>query len=266
MRDVPPEEIDQLSTATDQIVAQAIEEIRTMYQRERYHNVEHSTFVHTEAMILAEALPLEYKLTQKERALLMIVSATHDVRYDHNPRVATYNGENEKEAAAWVAEQMRAHPETFDANDIDTAVYAILATRARPHPARTSTGWEPTTTIQQNVGESGKPPLHIVAQLLCDADLAGLGSPWETQQDTMTGYYLELNPEGGTLETWREYLHLQQLLLQNRSYFTAVAQGRYGPHTLENMAKIQTILRNPSDLEQTYKKMLNRAAQNRKRT
>lgn len=253
-----------LEAATEQIIADAQTEIGARYEREPYHNPPHSQFVEMEGAALAATLPPEYQLNRKEHCLLRLAASAHDVWYE-NPRYDGYDGKNERQSAAWLAAKMREYPEVFDENDITITTLAIMGTWARLHPSRQKDQpWAVETTIQQNVGENGQRPRHIIAQLLCDADLAGLGSPWETQWGTMTGYYLELNPTGGSLETWREYLQLQRLILKNRQYYTPAAQERYRQNLLENLGRVQAILGSQDELERTHQVALERAQHRQK--
>lgn len=250
-----------LQVVTHQIVEAALGEIRTRYTKERYHNPEHTGMVVAEAVELGKNLESQYRLSEKERCLLQLAAAAHDVRYDKNPRLPGYDGENEKDSAGWIETHMRAHyPDIFNEADIQMVRTAVLATRARPHPSyNPETGWSAETTIQQNVGEGGSAPTHLIAQLLCDADLSGFGRPWDTYTDTMTGYYLELNPNGGTEKTWRAYLEFQNILLTNRRYFTQVARDRYGQNLLENIGKTTHILNHRDSFTTCFKDMERRA-------
>lgn len=255
---------ERLEDIKEAIMAEALEEIRTLYSHERYHNPEHSALVHHNALRLAEALPPDQQLTLKEMALLELVATAHDVRYNHDPRHPDYHGQNEMEAAMWLVEKMQQHPDIFDRTDCVIAHHAILSTYAKPMPGRRPDGWSDETTIQQNSFIPRAAPDHLIGRLLCDADLSGLGSSWEIYNETSSGYYLELYPDGGTLNNWIDYLNLQQLLLENRVYYTGVAQEMYQENLRMNLLRTKSILADESLISSSHETILRLAANKKK--
>ncbi len=199
----------------------ALQIIQERYEDFPYHNATHTGFVIETANLLAQ----DAKLPQDQLELLTLMAAAHDLVQTHDPLADGYLGENENESADWLAEQMLASGQ-FEDDEIEQARRGIEATFILHRE----------DGIKQSA-EFG----DFLSELLCDADLANLGSPWDVYFPKTKDYFQEINPNS-TEEEWKHYLRLQVPILLQHHYYTTVAQERF-PHLRENATKIEDSLK-----------------------
>ncbi|MBT5016681.1 hypothetical protein HOM98_04315 [Candidatus Peregrinibacteria bacterium] len=198
----------------------ALQVIQAHYADFPYHNSVHTGFVIETANLLAQ----DAGLPQDQLELLTLMAAAHDLIQAHDPLTDDYLGENEHQSADWLIEQMHIASE-FEEDEIEQARRGIEATFIRHRE----------DGIKQSA-EFG----DFLSELLCDADLANLGSPWEIYFPKTKDYFKEINPQA-TDEDWKHYLRLQIPILRQHHYYTTVAQERFH-HLRENATKIEALL------------------------
>lgn len=199
----------------------AFEKIRKDYSHLAYHNLSHTEFVLKSALELA----MDKNLPESERELLTLAASAHDVIQDHNPLTPNYNADNERESANWLITQMKQYPDAFSDNDLYRIPIIIAATYVKHR--------------EDGLKQSALTG-HQLSELLCDADLAALGSPWNIYEPIMTAYYNELHPNS-TPKDWKSYLELQVPILLQHHYYTQEAQKRFS-HLRENAEKVEKML------------------------
>ncbi|PIR13320.1 MAG: hypothetical protein COV50_06225 [Flavobacteriales bacterium CG11_big_fil_rev_8_21_14_0_20_35_7] len=199
----------------------AFGKIRKDYSHLAYHNLSHTEFVLKSALELA----MDQNLPESERELLTLAASAHDVIQDHNPLTPNYNADNERESGEWLTAQMKQHPDVFSDNDFYRIPIIINATYVKHR--------------EDGLKQSALTG-HQLSELLCDADLAALGSPWNIYEPNMRAYYQELHPNG-TDENWKNYLKLQVPILLQHHYYTQEAQERFC-HLRENAEKVEGML------------------------
>ncbi len=205
----------------------ALQIIQEHYKERPYHNATHTGFVIESAILLAQ----DADLPQDQLELLTLMAAAHDLIQAHDPLADSYLGENENKSADWLAEQMENASE-FAEDEIEQARRGIESTYIRHRE----------DGIKQSA-EFG----DFLSELLCDADLANLGSPWDTYFPKMKAYFKEIVPDA-TKEEWEHYLRLQVPILLQHHYYTTVAQERFH-HLRANATKIEELLKNPESIE-----------------
>ena len=213
-----------MSSRTPLIAAicdRAFEKIQNDYAELPYHNLSHTELVLQSALQLAE----DRGLPESERELLTLAACAHDVIQDRNPLSSDYNADNEQKSGEWLVSQMKQHPEAFGGNDLRRAPIIINATYVKHRE----------DGLHQSA-QSG----HQLSELLCDADLSALGSPWDIYEKKMKAYYKELHPNG-TPEDWKNYLKLQVSILLQHHYYTKEAQERFY-HLRDNAERVEKML------------------------
>lgn len=198
----------------------ALKQIKKKYADLPYHNVSHTAFVIEAVNQLAQ----DANLPQEQLELLTLMASAHDLIQDHNPLADDYTGENENLSADWLAEQMEGSAE-FDYDEIEQARRGIEATFILHRE----------DGIKQSA-EYG----DFLSELLCDADLANLGSPWEIYFPKMKAYFKETHPHADQAD-WGHYLRLQIPILLQHHYYTTVAQERFH-HLRHNAEKLEGLL------------------------
>jgi hypothetical protein len=239
--------ISQRETTLLTIKEAAINEMETRYNQNSYHNKAHALLVQSEATKLSNMVRIE--ISTVEQQITELAAAAHDVRLDKNPRDSDYNGQNERAAAAWLRKKMEATG-IFPEEEIQLAEKAIWATYTKPLPLPDKSGeWPEETRLHQNQMRLEENPPHLVSQILCDADLASLGLEWSIYWTNMTGFYYELNPDGGTPENWRKYLVMQTRILQHK-YYTEAARERYEDNLSSNQMRVKHMI--DKELEESF--------------
>jgi predicted metal-dependent HD superfamily phosphohydrolase len=199
----------------------AFTKIEQDYGHLAYHNLTHTKFVLQSALQLAD----DRNLRESEQELLTLAASSHDVIQDHDSLANDYNAENEREAGEWLVAQMRQHPAAFSNQDMHRILIIIASTYIKHRE----------DGLQQSALNG-----HQLSELLCDADLAALGSPWEIYEPHMKTYYQELHAEG-TDQIWHDFLRLQVEILREHHYYTPEAQQRFH-HLRENAEKIEAMI------------------------
>lgn len=202
----------------------AFEKIQRDYGHLPYHNLSHTEFVVNAAQKLAK----DRKLPKSEQELLVLAAAAHDVVLDADSLTRDYDAKNERASGEWLTTRMAKHPEAFSDEDRCRASLIIEATTVKHR--------------KEGLNQSALPG-HALSELLCDADLAALGSPWDIYEEKMRAYFNEIHPNGTPLD-WRDYLKLQVSILREHHYYTEEAQKRFH-HLKENAARVETLLGYP---------------------
>jgi hypothetical protein len=205
----------------------ALQVIQEHYKDFPYHNTTHTAFVIETANQLAQ----DAGLPPDQLELLTLMAAAHDIIQTNNPLTPGYTGENENLSADWLAEQMEIASE-FPEDEIEQARRGIEATFIRHRE----------DGIKQSA-EFG----DFLSELLCDSDLANLGSPWELYFPKMKDYFKEISPNAKN-EEWEHYLRLQIPILRQHHYYTTVAQERFS-HLRENATKLEKLLQKPGSIK-----------------
>lgn len=216
----------------EQIKEAAFAQIREKYGQLPYHNETHTEFVIESALELAD----DIGLSPEERDLVLLAASAHDVIQDTNPLLKTYDGNNEEASAKWAREQMTA-TNAFTEEEISHVEKAIISTyiKHREEGLRQSAEFK-----------------AIVSEILCDADLANLGSEWNVYLPKMADYFHEIFPHA-TLDDWKHYLDEQIPILCQHHYYTSAAQQRFS-HLRENAERLEKLLADPGAVEASFKR------------
>lgn len=201
--------------ATTELIAHALYEISHKYDASgqsprAYHNLSHTTAVISDTALLCEKSGLEVH----ETLLLKISAAFHDVIHngDSDP-------DNEQNSASYARLKMSLY-DCFSEKDTQAVVSAILATKCpKKYPK-----------IIQSPS-----PGNIMDQLVCDADLASFGKPFDQFISSANSYFFELNPKGMLdSEAYSKFLDAEKVILGNHRFWTKEARKEF-PHTRENV-------------------------------
>lgn len=214
----------------EKIKEEALKILREKYGHLPYHNGTHTEFVLECTTELAEKIDLP----ESEKELAILAAVAHDVNQDTNPLLKTYDGQNERASSSWVREKM-ATSGVFSEEEIEHVERAIISTyiKHREEGLRQSAEYK-----------------AIVSEILCDADLANLGSPWEIYIPKMADYFKEIYPSA-TLKEWKHFLEEQIPILLQHHYYTTAAQKQY-PHLRENAEKLEKLLQDPEAIQKSF--------------
>ena len=201
----------------------AFSKIEQDYGHLAYHNLTHTKFVLQSALQLGD----DRNLPESEQELLTLAASAHDVIQDHDSLADNYNADNERESGEWLVAHMKQHPDAFPNQDMHRILIIIAATYVKHRE----------DGLQQSALNG-----HQLSELLCDADLAALGNPWEIYEPHMKTYYQELHLNG-TDKDWENFLRLQVEILREHHYYTQEAQQRFH-HLRENAEQIEEMLKN----------------------
>lgn len=174
-----------------------------------YHSLWHTT---GEVMPAAAWLAAACDLPHHERLLVQVAAAFHDVGY-----IDAAEGHEER-AAQLVAEILPTFG--FDPGDIASIQGMIRATRV-PQQAT-----------------------NLMEQILCDADLDGLGR--EDFFERSRALRAELAAAGHEVSD-QEWNRGQRDFLREHHYFTPAAHDRRGPVKARNLARLESICRDHVD-------------------
>lgn len=189
------------------LIQEALEKINRDYGHLPYHNAEHTRFVLEKSRELAA----DRNPPESERELLELAAACHDVIRD------------ETSSADWLLERLT--PSGLFNETEQKRLRIIIGA---------------TTIIDRAHGlTQSAEPGHELSQLLCDADLAALGSPWPVYEEKMNAYYRETHPNGTEADR-RDYLKLQQKILSTHRYYTPEARARFC-HLQENAERVKNL-------------------------
>ena len=154
-----------------------------------FHNSTHTAQV----VQAAEEISSGFKLTSQERELLLIAAWFHDSGYDKGA------DDHEARSADYAASFMASHG--YKEDDIALVRNCILDTRLSNQPR------------------------HLLAEILCDADLSHLGKA--TFWDLSARLRLEKTRTRGIILTELEWVDQEIRFLQSHSYHTPVAFELY---------------------------------------
>ena len=210
----------ELLDASNELVDTALAEISAKYDsgddRRAYHNSTHTEQVVVDSSSLAHT----YGLNPHDHALLRIAAAFHDIIHngDSNPA-------NESDSADYVAQCMIRYP-CFSPEDIQIVRRAVL-----------------TTTCSQKYPKIIQTPLQNepVSLLVCDADLASFGKPFEDFYPSAMRFFTELHPlDDETSEQYRKFIQTEITLLTNNEYWSKEARKLF-PHIAENVTSLKAL-------------------------
>jgi hypothetical protein len=220
-----PNETIELTTAQE-LADQAYAEIDTKYGTEGrnpkgYHNVAHTRDDVVGGIIeLADLAITSGKITPRDKALLIIIGAFHDIEQDLG------SGQNETASARKTRVAMR-KTSKFTDDDEDVVDVAIMGTQIR---------FEGGVMLQSASAEDS-----FLAQLMADADLSSLGRDTETYWVRSVGLLTELSGDKPTVEDQVAFLESQIRLLQQHEYYTDEARELF-PHQKENLEYTEAVL------------------------
>jgi predicted metal-dependent HD superfamily phosphohydrolase len=212
----------QRTSIVEVIKQAALDKIQQNYSELAYHNLGHTEFVLQEALKLAQ----DRGLSESETELLTLAAVAHDVIHDEDPLDNDYNAENEHASGTWLVNQMRQFEGAFTEKDLVRIPIIIDATYVKHREDE----------LRQSALTG-----HQLSELLCDADLGALGSPWDVYFPKMKAIYDETMPKGKD-EDWKEFLELQIVILLQHHYYTPEGQKRYS-HLRENAEKVEEMLK-----------------------
>jgi predicted metal-dependent HD superfamily phosphohydrolase len=155
-------------------------------------------------------------ISTREARLCVLAAAFHDVV--HNGDSAP---DNEEQSADFAEALMKTNKE-FTHQDIKHVRHMILATKcSQKYPK----------LIQTPL------PHDYAAKLLCDADKASFGKPYEEFYESAMHYFHEIHGEQLTQTELGRFLGLEHTLLCNHSFWTKEADIAF-PHTKDNCKQL----------------------------
>lgn len=177
-----------------------------------YHNSNH-----TQSVINATVELCKHANTPHRKAsLCKLAAAYHDVVHNGDSDPA-----NEQLSADFATTMMKTS-KLFTAQDVKHVQHMILATKC--------------TQKYPKIIQS--PPSHdYESKLLCDADLASFGKPYDEFYASAMNYFYELHGQDASDEELRKYKYIERTLLQNHSFWTEEANSLY-PHAPENYRRL----------------------------
>ena len=192
----------------------------------KYHNKEHTETVIADALKIADLALERHKITLRQRELLHVAAAFHDIEQDS----LEYGNEL---ASADIMDSMAASTQLFSADELLEIREIILGTEI---------------TIKQGV------PTQVYAQsylpqALADADLAGLGKPTEIYTKNVYEKYCEELYPLQRKEDRFAFLNQTVLLLKNHHFFTPEAEYLFQEQA-ENLRFVK-------ELEENFEKSTN---------
>lgn len=208
--------------AVIELVSIARQQIASKYDHEKleyraYHNSTHTTQVIEAAHLLSEMAVKNNKVSLREARLCVLAAAFHDVI--HNGDSAPDN----EEQSADFAETLMKSSQEFTHQDIKHVRHMVLATKCTQKYPK---------LIQSPL------PHDYAAKLLCDADKASFGKPYEEFYKSAMCYFHEIHGDATSDVELHKFLEVECTLLSNHSFWTNEA-GIAFPHTKDNCKQLQ---------------------------
>lgn len=208
--------MDAFEQAVIELIAIARQRVSTEYDTglnfRAYHNSNHTTQVVEAAHLLSELALKNKHISMREARLCVLAAAFHDVVHngDSDPN-------NEKLSAEFVATLMRS-VKAFTRQDIKQVEHMILATKCTQKYPK---------LIQS------PPPHDYTAMLICDADTAMFGKPYDEFKQSYIAYFHEINGMDAGESQLHKFLEVERTLVSNHSFWTSEAKILF-PHAEEN--------------------------------
>jgi len=195
----------------DSLVKQAVEQMRVRYgesdpqdeskaPKKKYHNADHARA----AVNAVERMADIALLTNREKNLLRIAMAYHDWESSDE------NDLNEKQSAEHAIEEMRTAG--FDEGDIDLVREMIMATK-----------FKFVGSVMMQEVDSDNERVRLLKQIAADADLSGLGSPWEVYRKNSVDLGQESRKDTQSVEFWEGQIRFMSGFV-SRGYYTQAAR------------------------------------------
>lgn len=219
-----PDPPGRLEKATSLLVKAAYATIEAKYGPEGtnpkpYHNVMHTRDVVEALSELADLALSRGKITDRDKALLLIAGAFHDTEHDFK------SGQNEAASADIAAAAMR-NETLFTLSDQNKVQAMIMATEVQ-----LIDGY-PVQLVPDN---------NFFAGLMADADLSSLGRPTSFFRDRSYAMFREMFGDNASATDRYAFLRIEERLLSQHQFFTPEARELF-PHQAENLADIRASL------------------------
>lgn len=205
--------------AVDELTKHALSEIARKYDsgdsRRPYHNTTHTLHVIGDVNTLGRLA----KLHSAENQLLQVAAAFHDVVHngDDDPT-------NERKSADYAVKCMKGYP-VFSKAHIKVVQKAILATKC----------------IQKYPKITQSPGKDYMSQLVCDADLASFGKPFDEFYESAMYYFEELYGAGHeSTDQYAKYIQAEIVLLGNHEFWTNEANTLF-PNIATNIVNLRKL-------------------------